>query len=147
MPSSFTDTTALRVGCGSSCLHWRRSAPSVSTSSACTKGGLGTILAVFEPELKACLDDMDSWPSKESTTRLKALLHNANFTTNASSQNHLEKVITLCDHEPFDVISPKPTYRELASKSRRGKDYAGTDFIVARNGRIASVYLFFDELP
>ena len=35
----------------------------------------------------------------------------------------------------------------LAPKSRRGKDYAGTDFIVARNGRIASVYLFFDELP
>ena len=25
--------------------------------------------------------------------------------------------------------------------------YAGTDFVVARNGRIASVYLFFDELP
>ena len=25
--------------------------------------------------------------------------------------------------------------------------YAGTDFIVARNGRIASIYLFFDSLP
>src|SRR2546426_2437139 len=25
--------------------------------------------------------------------------------------------------------------------------YAGTDFIIARNGRIASVYLFFDSLP
>jgi hypothetical protein len=25
--------------------------------------------------------------------------------------------------------------------------YAGTDFIVARNGRIPSVYLFFDNLP
>ncbi|MGA7632101.1 MAG: nuclear transport factor 2 family protein [Terriglobales bacterium] len=25
--------------------------------------------------------------------------------------------------------------------------YAGTDFIVARKGRIASVYLFFDNLP
>jgi len=25
--------------------------------------------------------------------------------------------------------------------------YAGTDFIVARGGRIASVYLFFDNLP
>ena len=25
--------------------------------------------------------------------------------------------------------------------------YAGTDFVVARNGRIASVYLFFDALP
>ena len=26
-------------------------------------------------------------------------------------------------------------------------EYAGTDFIVARDGRIASVYLFFDPLP
>jgi len=25
--------------------------------------------------------------------------------------------------------------------------YAGTDFMVARDGRIAAVYLFFDELP
>jgi len=25
--------------------------------------------------------------------------------------------------------------------------YAGTDFIVTRNGRIAAVYLFFDKLP
>jgi hypothetical protein len=25
--------------------------------------------------------------------------------------------------------------------------YAGTDFIIARDGRIASVYLFFDKLP
>jgi hypothetical protein len=25
--------------------------------------------------------------------------------------------------------------------------YAGTDFIVARDGRIAAVYLFFDPLP
>jgi hypothetical protein len=25
--------------------------------------------------------------------------------------------------------------------------YAGTDFIVAREGRIAAVYLFFDPLP
>ena len=25
--------------------------------------------------------------------------------------------------------------------------YAGTDFIIARNGRIAAIYLFFDKLP
>ena len=25
--------------------------------------------------------------------------------------------------------------------------YAGTDFIIARDGRIAAVYMFFDELP
>src|SRR3989442_1408668 len=37
MPSSFTDMTALRVACDNSWLHWRSSAHSVSTSSACTK--------------------------------------------------------------------------------------------------------------
>jgi hypothetical protein len=26
-------------------------------------------------------------------------------------------------------------------------DYAGTDFIIARDGRIAALYLFFDKLP
>jgi hypothetical protein len=25
--------------------------------------------------------------------------------------------------------------------------YAGTDFIIARDGKIAVIYLFFDELP
>ena len=25
--------------------------------------------------------------------------------------------------------------------------YAGTDFIIARNGKIAALYLFFDKLP
>jgi hypothetical protein len=25
--------------------------------------------------------------------------------------------------------------------------YAGTDFIIARDGKIATVYLFFDEIP
>ena len=32
---------------------------------------------------------------------------------------------------------------------RRGEApaYAGTDFIIARDGRIAAIYLFFDQLP
>jgi hypothetical protein len=25
--------------------------------------------------------------------------------------------------------------------------YAGTDFVIARDGRIAALYLFFDKLP
>ena len=29
----------------------------------------------------------------------------------------------------------------------RRQPYAGTDFIIARDGRIATVYLFFDKLP
>ena len=28
-----------------------------------------------------------------------------------------------------------------------GPAYAGTDFIIARDGRIAALYLFFDKLP
>ena len=51
--------------------------------------------------------------------------------------------MTILEPTASPVTSQKPTYRELAPKSRRGKDYAGTDFVVARNGRIASVYLFF----
>ena len=40
----------------------------------------------------------------------------------------------------------------MAGDSRSGHigeapAYAGTDFIIAREGRIAAVYLFFDKLP
>jgi len=34
----------------------------------------------------------------------------------------------------------KGVYREAPA-------YAGTDFIIAQDGRIAAVYLFFDKLP
>jgi hypothetical protein len=30
---------------------------------------------------------------------------------------------------------------------REAPAYAGTDFIIVRNGQIAAVYLFFDKLP
>jgi hypothetical protein len=36
------------------------------------------------------------------------------------------------------------TRRHSARSS--GSPYAGTDFIIARDGRIAAVYLFFDKL-
>ncbi len=63
-------------------------------------------------------------------------------------ENASDRVPLRCQSScPRRFRSSLATYRELAPKSRRGKDYAGTDFIVARNGRIASVYLFFDELP
>ena len=53
----------------------------------------------------------------------------------------------------YQPLSP-PEERGVAGRVRwvsgtPGKPpaYAGADFIVARNGRIASVYLFFDSLP
>jgi SnoaL-like domain len=35
----------------------------------------------------------------------------------------------------------------LSGRPDEAPAYAGTDFIIAREGRIAAVYLFFDELP
>ena len=54
----------------------------------------------------------------------------------------------------FD-ISPLPSLRNWAMaggpwvSGRPGEvpAYAGTDFIIARDGRIAAIYLFFDKLP
>src|SRR6266404_4864402 len=49
---------------------------------------------------------------------------------------------------------PSPRNRAMAAWSDgyrgdvvRRRPYAGTDFIIARDGRIAAVYLFFDKLP
>ena len=36
--------------------------------------------------------------------------------------------------------------RWVSGSPGKAPEYAGTDFIVARDGKIASVYLFFDEL-
>ena len=35
----------------------------------------------------------------------------------------------------------------VSGPSGQPPEYAGTDFIIARDGRIAAVYLFFDKLP
>ncbi|HEX7798625.1 MAG TPA: nuclear transport factor 2 family protein [Vicinamibacterales bacterium] len=37
--------------------------------------------------------------------------------------------------------------RWVSGRPGEGPAYAGTDFIIARDGRIAAVYLFFDQLP
>ena len=35
----------------------------------------------------------------------------------------------------------------VSGRPGEAPEYAGTDFIIARDGRIAAVYLFFDKLP
>ena len=35
----------------------------------------------------------------------------------------------------------------VAGRPGETPDYAGTDFIIVRDGRIAAIYLFFDKLP
>ena len=60
------------------------------------------------------------------------------------------------------AMHPEFRYQPIASPEERGDsgrvrwvsgvpgkapEYAGTDFIIARDGKIAAVYLFFDALP
>ena len=37
--------------------------------------------------------------------------------------------------------------RWVSGRPGEPPDYAGTDFVIARDGRIAAVYLLFDKLP
>jgi hypothetical protein len=46
-----------------------------------------------------------------------------------------------------EVLGEAGRVRWVSGASGKPPAYAGTDFIVARDGKIASVYLFFDELP
>ena len=54
----------------------------------------------------------------------------------------------------YTVTGPPEVLHDTAGRvswvsGRKGEppSYAGTDFIIAQNGRIAAVYLFFDRLP
>ena len=38
-------------------------------------------------------------------------------------------------------------FQWVSGRPGEAPEYAGTDFIIARDGRIAAVYLFFDKLP
>jgi hypothetical protein len=46
-----------------------------------------------------------------------------------------------------DVSGDGGRFQWVSGRPGEAPAYAGTDFIVAREGRIAAVYLFFDKLP
>ena len=46
-----------------------------------------------------------------------------------------------------EVMGDVGRVRWVSGSPAKPPAYAGTDFIIARDGRIAAVYLFFDELP
>jgi hypothetical protein len=48
---------------------------------------------------------------------------------------------------PPEELGDAGRVRWVSGTPGKPSAYAGTDFIVARNGRIDSLYLFFDELP
>ena len=56
------------------------------------------------------------------------------------------------DYRYHPLADPEETgeggrVRWISGSPGKAPEYAGTDFIVARDGKIAAVYLFFDELP
>ncbi len=48
---------------------------------------------------------------------------------------------------PPEVAGDGGRVRWVSGTPGKPPAYAGTDFIVARDGKIAAVYLFFDKLP
>ena len=48
---------------------------------------------------------------------------------------------------PPEVMGDGGRVRWVSGSPGKPPAYAGTDFIIARDGKIAAVYLFFDELP
>lgn len=46
-----------------------------------------------------------------------------------------------------EVVGDGGRIRWVAGPPGEPPAYAGTDFIISRDGRIAAVYLFFDQLP
>jgi hypothetical protein len=47
---------------------------------------------------------------------------------------------------PPEELGDGGRVRWVSGRPGEASEYAGTDFIVARDGRIAAVYLFFDKL-
>jgi hypothetical protein len=59
---------------------------------------------------------------------------------------------THLDFQYQPIAEPEETgnggrVRWVAGRPGEAPAYAGTDFIIARDGRIAALYLFFDKLP
>ena len=48
---------------------------------------------------------------------------------------------------PPEELGDAGRVRWVSGSPGKPPAYAGTDFVIARSGRIASVYLFFDKLP
>jgi SnoaL-like domain len=48
---------------------------------------------------------------------------------------------------PPEELGDAGRVRWVSGRPGEAPAYAGTDFIIARDGRIAAVYLFFDPLP
>jgi SnoaL-like domain len=48
---------------------------------------------------------------------------------------------------PPEVTGDAGRVRWVSGSPGKPPAYAGTDFIIARDGKIAAVYLFFDALP
>ena len=48
---------------------------------------------------------------------------------------------------PPEEIGDAGRARWVSGVPGQPPEYAGTDFVIARDGKIAAVYMFFDELP
>jgi hypothetical protein len=94
-------------------------------------------------------------PSTRSTTKIArfTILRGGAFRGHRRDQSHRKRDQ---DTHPDFQYQPIAAPEELGNCGRvkwvsgrlgDAPSYAGTDFIIAQDGRIAAVYLFFDKLP
>jgi hypothetical protein len=84
-----------------------------------------------------------------------AVFHEANGTYRGRDEIDRIAGVIKATHPDFryqplsrpEVIGDGGRVRWVSGSPGKPPAYAGTDFILARNGKIAAVYLFFDELP
>jgi hypothetical protein len=107
-----------------------------ASSVKTTLSGGARRLTRFLPKIACCTIPCEA--STEAATRSiesRALSGLLTLTLNIS---------LLADPEELGNAGKVPMGR---GPPRWGASYAGRDFIIARDGRIAAVYLFFDKLP
>jgi hypothetical protein len=84
-----------------------------------------------------------------------AVFHEPNGTYRGRDEiNRIAGVIKATHHDfqyqplsPPEEVGDGGRVRWVSGSLGKPPAYAGTDFIVARDGKIAAVYLFFDKLP
>jgi hypothetical protein len=58
-----------------------------------------------------------------------------------------QRMFAMLGYVRFNTSVPRKLNEWVSGRAGEAPAYAGTDFIIARDGRISAVYLFFDKLP
>ncbi len=85
-----------------------------------------------------------------STTRVRAPFEAATKSTASLARSRRKATHPDFQYQPIsepEELGNGGRVKWVAGRPGAPPSYAGTDFLIARDGRIAALYLFFDKLP